>query len=115
MVPRNLFWRSTLIGVIVEGPFATWLAITHERLHSMSMVIPAIFHFPSGLIIYVLVRPFKGIIPEKVLNILGLPALFLLQASLVAVIAYLILRKREKRANPGAGCAIVACPRVHRR
>lgn len=92
----RLLCKSALIGAVIEAPFAAWLLIGFG-MHSISMMILGMFHLPSLLLLQLIF----GQVGERRLSAtqgwifgLGVPVV---QAFLIALVAFFILLWREKR------------------
>jgi hypothetical protein len=95
-VRQKLMGKAALLAAAIETPFALWLAAT-QKSGSLTMVIPMTFHLPSGFLVALVLRPFKGLIPDPALLSISLPAMFVVQTILIAVVLYFRLRRRERR------------------
>ncbi len=95
---RPLILKAALIGAAIEFVPALWLRSAVERLHqSMVPVILVVFHLPSETLAVLLLRPLKSRMSEATLEAVGWPLVFIIQAALIGVVAFLFLLRREKR------------------
>ncbi len=95
---RPLVLKAALIGAAIELVPAIWLRSTVERVHqSMVPIILALFHLPGGALAVLLLLPLKSRMSEATLEAVGWPLVFIIQAALIGVVAFLFLLRREKR------------------
>ena len=94
---RPLVLKAALIGAAIELVPAIWLRSTVERVHqSMVPVILGLFHLPSIALAVLLLLPVKSRMSEATLDAVGWPLVFVIQAVLIGVVAFLFLLRREK-------------------
>ena len=94
---RGLILKSALIGVAIELPFAVWLARTIERIHSMAMIVPTVFHLPSLILALLILQPFRSRLSESAANVISLTAACVTQAALLGGVVFVLSLWREKR------------------
>jgi hypothetical protein len=95
---QPLILKAALIGVAIELLPAVWLRGTVERVHqSIIPVILAVVHLPSIALAVLLLLPVKSRMSEATFEAVSWPLAFIIQASIIGVIAFLFLCRREKR------------------
>jgi len=89
--------QALLIAAAIEIPCAALLEKAGIDIHNAVETILAILHMPTILFMLIVILPLKSYVVPDVLDPIWKIGAFLLQAMLIALLAFLVLERRGER------------------